>query len=149
MRAVLQRVLMAKVEEGEKTLGEIGPGLVVFLGVGRADEEEDASYLANKIAGLRIFEDNAGLMNRSVQELDYQVLVVSQFTLFADCRKGRRPGFSEAAASEEAQKLYDYFCHLLQETGLKVATGRFQAQMLVTLKNDGPVTILLDSKKKF
>ena len=149
MRAVLQRVLKAEVKEGEKVLGEIGPGLVVFLGVGSEDEKEDALFLAKKIAGLRIFEDDAGLMNCSVKELGYRVLVVSQFTLFADCRKGRRPGFSDAAAPEEAQRLYDYFCRFLQDTGLIVATGRFQAQMLVKLENDGPVTILLDSKKKF
>jgi len=149
MRAVVQRVHRAAVEVAGETIGEIGPGLVVFLGVGRDDQPADSDYLAAKIAGLRIFEDNDGLMNLSLQESGGSVLSISQFTLFGDCRKGRRPGFSAAALPEQAEKLYDHFCGSLRKEGLNVATGRFQATMRIFVDNDGPVTILLDSKKLF
>jgi D-tyrosyl-tRNA(Tyr) deacylase len=149
MRAVVQRVHSATVAVDEKIVGTIGPGLVVFLGVGRGDREADADFLASKIAGLRIFEDGAGLMNLSIKDSGGEVLAVSQFTLYADCRKGRRPGFSEAALPAEAEKLYDYFCALLHREGLTVAVGRFQAEMRILVDNNGPVTILLDSGKLF
>ncbi len=149
MRAVVQRVRSASVIVENEKIGRIGPGLVVFLGVGQGDLESDAAYLAEKIAGLRIFEDSGGRMNLSLKENGGAVLAVSQFTLFADCRKGRRPGFTEAAMPAEAEKLYDYFCALLSKEGLEVATGRFQADMKISVDNDGPVTILLDSRKLF
>jgi len=149
MRAVVQRVHRASVTVDDIEVGTIGPGLVVFLGVGRGDLETDAAYLAAKIAGLRIFEDQAGLMNLSLKDCNGEVLAISQFTLYADCRKGRRPGFSEAALPVEAEKLYDQFCVLLRNEGLQLATGRFQAEMRIIVDNDGPVTILLDSRKLF
>lgn len=149
MRAVVQRVHLASVTVDDTEIGAIGPGLVVFLGVGRGDLEADASYLASKIAGLRIFEDDSGLMNLSLNDCGGAVLAISQFTLYADCRKGRRPGFSEAALPADAEKLYDYFCAGLGKEGLKVATGRFQSEMRILVDNDGPVTILLDSRKLF
>jgi D-aminoacyl-tRNA deacylase len=149
MRAVVQRVHCASVEVDAVTVGEIGPGLVVFIGIGREDNKDDADYMVSKIAGLRIFEDEAGLMNLSVQETGGSVLSISQFTLYGDCRKGRRPGFSSAAPPEEAEKLYDYFCERLSMLGLNVATGRFQAEMRVLVDNNGPVTMLLDSKRNF
>jgi D-aminoacyl-tRNA deacylase len=149
MRAVVQRVQRASVTVDGTEVGTIGPGLVVFLGVGRGDLEADAAYLASKIAGLRIFEDDGGLMNLSLKDCNGAVLAISQFTLYADCRKGRRPGFSEAALPEDAEKLYEYFCTMLGEEGLSVATGRFQSEMRILVDNDGPVTILLDSRKLF
>lgn len=149
MRAVVQRVHRASVTVENEMIGEIGPGLVVFLGVGHEDENKDADYLASKIAGLRIFEDDAGLMNLSVQESGGSILSVSQFTLFGDCRKGRRPGFSAAAPPERAEELYDYFCERLRLCNLNVATGQFQAEMRILVDNDGPVTMLLDSKRLF
>jgi D-aminoacyl-tRNA deacylase len=149
MRAVVQRVHRARVTVDEAIIGEIGPGLVVFLGVGREDDQRDADYLASKIAGLRIFEDDAGLMNLSVQESGGSILSISQFTLLGDCRKGRRPGFSAAAPPERAEELYDYFCERLRLSILNVATGRFQAEMRILVDNDGPVTMLLDSKRLF
>ena len=149
MRAVVQRVKNAKVEIEQKIVGAIGSGLLVFLGVGEADTEEDCDYLANKIGHLRIFADENGLMNLSVLETSGSVLVVSQFTLWADCRKGRRPSFIAAAAPDKANKLYEYFIGLLRSQGLTVATGQFQEMMDVHLINDGPVTILLDSQKFF
>ena len=124
-------------------------GLLVLLGVGLGDAEPDAAYLADKIAGLRIFEDQAGKMNRSVSDVGGGVLVVSQFTLYGDVRRGRRPSFDTAAPPDEANRLYEHFCKLLRAQGLKVATGVFQAMMDVELVNQGPVTILLDSKKQF
>jgi len=149
MRAVVQRVHKAHVEvEGEK-VGEIGPGMVVFLGFGREDSEQDIEYLASKIAGLRIFEDKEGLMNLSVLESGGRVLCISQFTLYGDCRKGRRPGFSAAAPPEKAAKMYVDFCERLKNQGLTVATGQFQENMRIMVDNDGPVTLLLDSKKQF
>lgn len=149
MRAVVQRVHRAYVEVNGEAVGEIGPGLVVFLGVGREDGPDDSDYLANKIAVLRIFEDEAGLMNLSVQDSGGSVLGISQFTLLGDCRKGRRPGFSAAAPPQEAVKLYEDFCERLESHGLIVARGQFQENMRILVDNDGPVTLLLDSKKQF
>ena len=149
MRAVVQRVKSARVEVDERTTGEIGKGLLIFLGVGEGDSEKDCDFLANKIAHLRIFSDDNGMMNRSLIEIRGAALVVSQFTLWGDCRKGRRPSFSRAAAPEKAKKLYEYFIGLLEEIGFRVATGEFQEMMNVHLINDGPVTLLLDSSKTF
>jgi len=149
MRLVLQRVSEARVRVDSEVVGEIGAGLVILLGVGREDADADVSYLADKVAGLRIFEDEDGKLNRSVAEVGGGVLVVSQFTLYGDCRKGRRPGFSAAAPPERANQLYLAFAAQLQARGLTVATGIFQADMKVELTNDGPVTMLLDSKKEF
>ena len=149
MRIVLQRVSEARVRVDGKVVGEIGPGLTVLLGVGRDDTDADVGYLADKVAGLRIFEDEDGRMNRSVAETGGGVLVVSQFTLYGDCRKGRRPGFSAAGPPDLANELYLYFAEQLQAKGITVATGIFQAEMQVELINDGPVTLLLDSKRNF
>lgn len=149
MRAVLQRVSRAQVRVGGETVGAIGPGLMVLLGVGQGDGEADARSLAEKTAGLRIFEDAQGKMNRSVIEAGGCVLVVSQFTLYGDCRKGRRPGFSAAAPPELAKALYLKYVERLRQQGLTVATGTFQAEMAVELVNDGPVTLLLDSDREF
>ena len=149
MRAVVQRVFQAGVSVEGKVVGSIQQGLVVFLGVGREDETQDAVYLAEKVAGLRIFEDDAGLMNRSVLDAGGAVLAVSQFTLYGDCRKGCRPGFTDAAPPGEAEKLYEHFCEALRRLGVIVATGKFQAEMRVLVDNDGPVTMLLDSKRLF
>lgn len=149
MRAVLQRVASARVEVEDKIVGEIGGGLLILLGVEQGDGAEDARYLAEKSAQLRIFEDADGKMNLSLEDVGGQALVVSQFTLLADCRKGRRPGFSRAALPEKADALYQQFVALLRERGLTVATGIFQAEMQVHLVNDGPVTLLLDSRKEF
>ncbi len=149
MRAVVQRVSSASVEVGGQTVGEIGPGLMVLLGVGRQDGETDSAYLADKIAGLRIFEDEDGKMNLSVAEAGGSILAVSQFTLYGDCRKGRRPGFSDAAPPEQANELYERCVFFLRGKGIEVATGIFQAEMKVSLVNDGPVTMLLDSRKEF
>ncbi len=149
MRAVVQRVTQASVLVEGETVGAIEKGLVVFLGVGKGDTPADAEYLAAKIAGLRIFEDQGGLMNLSVEDAGGSVLSISQFTLYGDCRKGRRPGFSDAAPPEEAEKLYELFCDKLRQKGIEVATGRFQAEMSIPVYNDGPVTILLDSNKNF
>lgn len=149
MRAVLQRVSGARVQVAGETVGAIGPGLLVLLGVGQGDGEEDVRFLAEKTAGLRIFEDDQGKMNRSVAETGGSLLVVSQFTLYGDCRKGRRPGFSAAAPPELADRLYLRYVELLREAGLQVATGVFRAEMAVELVNDGPVTLLLDSRKEF
>ena len=149
MRAVLQRVSSAKVEVAGETVGAIGAGLLVLLGVEQEDSEKDLNTLLDKTASLRIFEDDAGKMNRSVTDIGGSVLVVSQFTLLADCRKGRRPGFSNAAAPEDAAHYYQAFIAGLQARGLNVATGIFQAEMQVALVNNGPVTIMLDSRKRF
>lgn len=149
MRAVVQRVKQAKVDVGGRTVGKIGTGLLVFLGVGHNDSEKDCEYLAGKIAHLRMLSDEQGLMNRSVLEQGGEVLVVSQFTLWADCAKGRRPSFTRAAAPDKARRLYEHFTGLIREKGLKVATGIFQEMMEVYLVNDGPVTLLLDSEKSF
>ena len=149
MRAVVQRVKESKVEVGGKRVGAIGPGLLIFLGVGEDDSEKDCDYLANKIVYLRIFPDREDLMNLSLIDTGGSALVVSQFTLWGDCRKGRRPSFVRAARPEKAEELYERFIGLLKEKGIDVATGRFQAMMDVSLINDGPVTLMLDSSKGF
>lgn len=149
MRAVVQRVKMAKVEIGGEVVGKISSGLLIFLGVGLEDCIKDADYLASKIAHLRIFSDDDEKMNQSVLEKGGQILVVSQFTLWGDCRKGRRPSFVRAAKPDMANELYMKFISILQDKGIQVAQGRFQEMMDVHLVNDGPVTILLDSEKKF
>jgi D-aminoacyl-tRNA deacylase len=145
MRAVLQRVLKAHVVVEQSEIGTIGAGWLVLLGVGPSDSLRDVSYLADKILNLRAFEDTNGKMNHSVLDNGGDILVVSQFTLYADCRKGRRPSFIGAAPPQLAEPLYDKFIDHLRQSGLKVATGRFQADMKVTLVNDGPVTIIIDS----
>ena len=149
MRAVVQRVSKAKVIVEEKTVGAIKRGLLVFVGVGKDDTEEDCEWLADKVSGLRIFEDEDGKMNLSVKDINGEVLVVSQFTLYGDCRRGKRPSFTEAAPPDKGKALYERFVELLREKGLKVETGKFRAHMHVHLVNDGPVTILLDSSKLF
>lgn len=149
MRAVVQRVSRASVKVEGKSTGEIALGLLVLLGVGQEDAEKDADYLAEKIAGLRIFEDDAGKMNLSVMDVGGAVLAVSQFTLFGDVRRGKRPSFDVAARPERARELYEYFVEGVRSLGLRCETGRFQATMQVELINDGPVTILLDSRKQF
>ena len=149
MRAVVQRVSRASVTVEGRVAGSIGHGLLVLLGVGRGDGEADGDYLADKLAGLRVFPDEAGQMNRSVAEAGGALLVVSQFTLYGDCRRGRRPSYSEAAPPEEAERLYEHVCARLRAAGLAVAQGVFRAMMDVELVNDGPVTLLLDSRKAF
>jgi len=134
---------------GGQEVASIGPGLLVFLGVGREDSLEDARYLAEKIAHLRIFSDAQGKMNLSLKDVGGQALVVSQFTLYGDCRQGRRPSFTQAAPPEQAKELYDLFILFLKEQGIQVATGEFQANMLVRIENQSPVTLLLDSRKLF
>ena len=149
MRAVVQRVVCGSVTVEGRTVGEIGRGLVVLLGVGCGDNVSDAAYLAEKVANLRIFEDGEDKMNLSVLDAAGSVLAISQFTLYGDCRKGRRPGFSDAAAPKEAKALYNKFVNELEDKGLKVATGCFGEHMVVEIVNDGPVTLLIDSKKIF
>lgn len=149
MRAVVQRVTKARVVVAGEEIASIGQGLAVLLGVGEEDDAGHAQYLAEKIANLRIFPDEAGKMNRSVLEIGGQVLVVSQFTLYGDCRKGRRPNFTQAAEPQKAYSLYELVVEYLRGYGLKVATGRFAAEMLVEIHNHGPVTILLDSHRAF
>jgi D-aminoacyl-tRNA deacylase len=149
MRAVVQRVSRAKVAVNGNIAGEIALGLLVLLGVGKADTEVDAAYLAEKIARLRVFEDDQGKMNRSVQDAGGSVLAVSQFTLYGDVRRGKRPSFDEAAPPEKARQLYEFFVERIRSAGLRCETGRFQEMMKVELVNEGPVTILLDSAKAF
>jgi D-tyrosyl-tRNA(Tyr) deacylase len=149
MRAVLQRVTRACVRVEGETVGEIGPGLVVLLGVARDDEERDALYLVEKVLNLRIFEDAEGRMNHSLSESGGALLAVSQFTLYGDARKGRRPSWFDAAPPELARPLYEFFVAEARARGARVETGSFQAMMEVELINDGPVTILLDSRKVF
>jgi D-tyrosyl-tRNA(Tyr) deacylase len=149
MRAVIQRVSRAQVWVSGQSTGSIGLGLLVLLGVGRGDTSQEADYLLDKIVHLRIFEDAQGKMNLSLLEVGGELLVISQFTLYADCRKGRRPSFTDASPPDVAQKLYDYFVSAARTRGIKVATGIFQAVMEVELVNFGPVTILLDSSKNF
>jgi len=149
MRAVIQRVSRASVSVDGKIVGQIGQGLLVLLGVSRADTESTADYLAEKIASLRIFEDSAGKMNLSLAEIKGSVLLVSQFTLYGDVRRGKRPSFDAAAPPEQARKLYEYMIERLRALGISCQTGVFQAMMQVELVNDGPVTILLDSEKGF
>jgi D-tyrosyl-tRNA(Tyr) deacylase len=149
MRAVIQRAERVQVAVAGQMVGQIGGGLLVFLGVSKADSEGDAEYLAEKIVGLRIFEDANEKMNLSVLDIRGEVLVVSQFTLYGDVRRGKRPSFHDAAPPERAQELYQYFVKRIRATGLKCETGRFQAMMKVELVNVGPVTMLLDSTKLF
>jgi D-aminoacyl-tRNA deacylase len=149
MRAVVQRVSRAKVTINDFTSGEIGLGLLVLLGVGCHDTEADVDYLAQKIAGLRIFADADGKMNRSVVDLGGSVLAVSQFTLYGDVRRGKRPSFDEAAPPEQARRLYELFVERIRAAGLRCQIGRFQEMMQVELVNEGPVTIILDSSKAF
>jgi len=149
MRAVVQRTGWSKVTVDGECVGQAGPGLTVLLGVGLEDTEADAGYMAEKIANLRIFEDDAGKMNRSVLDVAGQILAISQFTLYGDCRKGRRPSFDSAAPAESARTLYEIFVRDVRAKGIAVECGRFQTEMMVTLENQGPVTLLLDSKKSF
>ena len=148
MRALIQRVSKASVEVDGKKIGEINKGLVVLLGVNNNDNDETAGFLAKKIVNLRIFEDKTGKFNLSALDVGADILAISQFTLYADCRKGRRPGFSEAAHPDISEPLYHKFVQLLKESELKVETGLFGAHMLVKIHNDGPVTIMLDSDEK-
>jgi D-tyrosyl-tRNA(Tyr) deacylase len=147
MRAVIQRVSRAQVVVDQQIVGEIATGFLILLGIGHGDGEEEASYLARKIAGLRIFEDEAGKMNLSLLEVGGAALVVSQFTLYGDARKGRRPNFTDAASPLIADALYQRFCLFLEQEGIEVARGIFQAHMQVELVNDGPVTLLLDTER--
>ncbi|MEE0410456.1 MAG: D-aminoacyl-tRNA deacylase [Clostridia bacterium] len=147
MRAVIQRVNNASVEVDGKTVGEIGKGLLVFLGVGDGDTDADLNYIADKTAGLRIFSDEDDKMNLSVTDIDGEILVVSQFTLYGDCRKGRRPNFTSSMEPVTAEKMYEDFIKTIESKGIKTAHGEFGADMQVSISNDGPVTILLDSSK--
>lgn len=149
MRAVIQRVSRAAVKVDNQTIGEIQRGFLVLLGVSESDTENDAIWIAGKIEGLRVFEDSDGRMNLTLEDIHGSVLVVSQFTLYGDCRKGRRPSFVDAARPEKANALYESVVAELKGKGLPVATGKFQADMQVELINDGPVTLLLDSHKTF
>jgi D-tyrosyl-tRNA(Tyr) deacylase len=148
VRAVIQRVSRAAVRVEAETVGAIETGLLVLLGCAQGDGESDVAWLADKIAGLRVFEDQAGLLNRSLAEVGGAVLAVSQFTLLGDCRKGRRPSFTGALAPEPAQALYQSFCDRLRAAGLRVETGRFRAAMEVELVNQGPVTLIIDSRQE-
>jgi D-aminoacyl-tRNA deacylase len=147
MRAVLQRVSKADVSVEGRIIGSIGRGFVVLLGVAKDDTDKDAAYLADKTIGLRVFADDAGRMNLALQQVGGELLVISQFTLLADTESGRRPSFIRAAAPEEAKRLYEHFLSLVRNGGVKVETGEFGAMMAVSLINDGPVTIVLDSRK--
>ena len=149
MRAVIQRVSEARVEVEGETVGQIRQGLLALVGVRTDDSEADAAYLADKIVNLRIFEDEAGKMNLSLLDTGGEALIVSQFTLYGDARKGRRPGFTESSAGEHASTLYDAVCERVRDSGIPVAVGRFGAHMQIHLVNDGPVTLLLDSRKQF
>jgi D-tyrosyl-tRNA(Tyr) deacylase len=149
MRAVIQRVHRAQVAANGEVIGKIGPGIVVLLGVAGSDASSDADYLAEKIAGVRIFEDASGKMSLAPAEVRAEVLVVSQFTLYGDLRRGKRPSFDAAAPPAKARELYQYFVERIRAAGLPCQTGRFQEKMTVELANDGPVTILLDSRKIF
>lgn len=150
MRAVVQRVIESSVEVNNETIASIRNGLLVFVGISFSDEEKDIFWLADKIVNLRIFEDQQGKMNKSLLETDGELLIVSQFTLYGDCRKGRRPSFTESANPEKAEALYNKFVDFLKENySLNVQTGKFQSHMKVKIINDGPVTFLLDSKKSF
>jgi D-aminoacyl-tRNA deacylase len=149
MRAVVQRVTSSKVLVGDETVGNINRGLLILLGVTHDDTSKDVDYMVDKIVNLRIFEDENDKMNLSVRDIEGDLLVVSQFTLYGDCRKGKRPSFTDAAKPELANKLYEEFVEIAKQHELRVQTGRFQAHMLVDIANDGPVTMLIDSKKNF
>jgi D-tyrosyl-tRNA(Tyr) deacylase len=149
MRAVIQRVKRASVDVNGITTGSISKGIVIFLGIHRHDEAKEIGWMAEKIVNLRIFPDPDGKMNISLADINAEMLIVSQFTLYGDCRKGRRPGYSEAAQPEIAEPIYNRFVDEVRNKGINAATGKFQAMMDVTLVNDGPVTLLLDSKKNF
>ena len=149
MRAVVQRVTEGSVSVENKIVGQIGAGMVILLGVEDGDTEKDADYIADKVAGLRIFDDENGVMNISITDAGGEILSISQFTLLADARKGKRPSYIKAARPEEANKLYEYFNERLEDKGIHVEKGIFQTDMLVKINNDGPVTILLDSHKLF
>ena len=144
MRAVVQRVARARVSVGGEEVGEIGKGFCILLGVRKGDTEEDAAWLARKCAGLRVFEDDRGLMNLALGDVGGAALVVSQFTLYGNCDKGRRPSFTDAAEPEAAESLYGVFVKTLREEGISVETGEFQARMLVEIHNDGPVTLIIE-----
>ncbi|MBC8279178.1 MAG: D-tyrosyl-tRNA(Tyr) deacylase [Chloroflexi bacterium] len=148
MRALVQRVTEASVSVDGVVVGAIGQGLVVLLGVSKEDDEADAQYLVEKVSNLRIFADDDNRFNLSSLDIGAGLLVVSQFTLYADTRKGRRPDFNQAAGADDAKRLYEHAVQLFQETGLTVATGKFQEHMLITLQNDGPVTLMLDSSDR-
>lgn len=149
MRAVIQRVKNASVDVNGIKNGTISTGIVTFLGIHRSDDRQEITWMADKIINLRIFPDPDGKMNISLADINAEMLIVSQFTLYGDCRKGRRPGYSEAAPPEIAEPIYNRFVDEVRKKGIKAATGKFQAMMDVTLVNDGPVTLLLDSDKKF
>ena len=144
MRLLVQRIKEARVDAAGKEIGKVGAGLCLFLGIAKGDGKENADALAQKVAELRIFEDENGKMNHSLRDIQGEILIVSEFTLYGDCAKGRRPSFSRAAPPEEAERLYDYFVRRLKDLGLEVATGKFQAKMEVALTNDGPVTFIID-----
>lgn len=146
MRVLLQRIKKGKVMIEGKEVSRTGSGLCLFLGIAKGDTRENANYLAEKVMGLRIFEDESGKMNRSLADVNGEILVVSEFTLYGDCTKGRRPSFSQAAPPHEAEGLCNYFVQRLEDLGLQVATGKFQAKMEVSIINDGPVTLILDSR---
>jgi D-aminoacyl-tRNA deacylase len=149
MRAVVQRVSSASVTVGGEATGQVGRGFLVLLGIANDDGQQDLLYLAQKVIGLRVFEDADGRMNLSIGEVGGAMLVVSQFTLYGDCRKGRRPGFTDAARPEVAEPLYRAFVAEVRGQGISVETGKFQAEMQVSLVNEGPVTLLIDSRKQF
>lgn len=149
MRAVVQRVLRSKVTVNREVTGEIDCGLTVLVGVEDGDTEKDAAYIADKVTGLRVFDDETGVMNRSVIDAGGAILAVSQFTLLGDCRKGKRPNYMRAARPEAAERLYRVFVDACRAAGVSVEEGRFRTDMLVCIENDGPVTILLDSRKQF
>ena len=149
MRAVVQRVKCSKVVVDGKVIGQIDRGFNVLLGISREDTAEDVKYMKDKIINLRVFEDDQGKLNRSLLDVKGELLVVSQFTLYGDCRKGRRPGFTEALGGDAANSLYEEFVRLCREEVSKVETGEFGADMMVSIENDGPVTLLIDSKKNF
>lgn len=145
MRIVIQRVKQARVEVDGEVTGTIGPGLLVLLGIARTDSEEDSAYLVQKVLGIRVFPDETGKMNRNIEQAQGGLLIVSQFTLYGDCRRGRRPSFDLAASPEQAVRLYEHFVALARQSGLTVQTGIFQAHMQVHLVNDGPVTLICES----
>lgn len=149
MRCVIQRVSTAKVTVDDRVIGKINLGILALIGIGLEDDQKDVLWLADKILGLRIFEDEEGKMNLSLNEVNGELIIVSQFTLFGDCRKGKRPSFSDAAPPHIAKELFEELVRTLRDNGIKVETGEFQANMDVALINQGPVTILLDSKKNF